>query len=381
MSDELKPKIDLKARLGKRGVQTQAGAASIPPPIGMARPGAGPALGSVPGQSSPAARSVPFSQAPQAMGSSPFGSSPVQHMAAQPAAPMRIEMDEEEVQAGRKQTARKMLVFVAIAAVLGIGFGFVIGGRVTNSDLSNAALGDAQVLIVKLKKAAETVEKLGAVVEGANKSFKSQKFPADEVGKLGELNIAFSADDIPLGIGRFRADLRKAVLSYVKQAEEANDRKEALQSILSAQKAPFEQLLADRENPKVRWGAVLASGSDGPWIELAPITEPFLVKEAGKSWPEQISVRRIDEQGRPSDAKADRVSKTELKMQSVLPINPATQGMVCPSDVLGKVQSELYKLQLSLKGDDTPGAEKVGLKQLGEGLVKSLSALGNGGGG
>ncbi len=379
MSDELKPKIDLKARLGKRGVQTQAGAASIPPPIGMARPGAGPALGSLPGQSSPAARSVPFSQAPAAMGSRPFGSSPSQQPVAQPAAPMRIEMDEEEVQAGRKQTARKMLVFVAIAAVLGVGFGFFIGGRVTNSDLSNAALGDAQVLIGKLKKSAQTVEKLGAVVDGANKSFKNQKFPTDEVGKLGELNIAFSADDIPLGIGRFKADLRKSILAYVKQAEEANDRKEALQSILTAQKAPFEQLLADRENPKVRWGAVVASGSSGPWLELAPITEPFLVKDS-KSWPDQISVRRVDDQGRPSDAKVDRISKTELKMQSVLPINPATQGMVCPSDVLGKVQSELYKLQISLNGDDTPGAEKVGLKQLGEGLVKSLSALGNGGG-
>jgi len=379
MSDELKPKIDLKARLGKRGVQTQAGAASIPPPIGMARPGAGPALGSAPGQSSPAAGSVPYSQAPSAMGSRPFGSAPMQQpVMAAPPAPMRIEIDEEEVQAGRKQTARKMLVFVAIAGVAGIGFGFVVGGRVTNSGLSNAALGDAQVLIVKLKKAASTVEKLGAVVDSARTSFKSQKFPADDVGKLGELNIAFSADDIPLGIGRFKADLRKSVLAYVKQAEEANERKEALQSILSAQKGPFEQLLADRENPKVRWGAVVASGSDGPWIELAPITEPFLVKEAGKSWPEQMSVRRVDGQGRASDAKVDRISKTELKMQSVLPINPATQSLVCPSDVIGKVQSELYKLQLSLNGDETPGAEKVGLKQLGENLVKSLSALGGG---
>ncbi|MDX2055884.1 MAG: hypothetical protein SFV15_26010 [Polyangiaceae bacterium] len=396
MSDELKPKIDLKARLGKRAVQTQEGAASVPPPIGMGRPGGvvpQPGVGVPPVRVAPVGSSpsqvppppmgsVPRSSAPYA--SAPYASAPQQPAPVMRAEPreIRVEMGEEVIEE-RKRAAGKVRIGLAIVAVAAGGLGFFIGGRAENSSLSNNALKDAQGLLEKVKKANATVDELNGVLTSAIGKFKEQKFPSDEVSKLGGINIPFSNEDLPQSIGRLGKPTRAALLSYLMKVQEANERKESLGNVLSSAQKPFEELLADRVKPKVRFAAVVASGAEGPWLQLAQVSEPFLVQEAGKSklWPTQLNVKRVAD-GKLADAKLDRVEKTDFKNDMALPIDPASQGFVCPSaDLVGKMRSELVKLQESLNGDETPGAEKEGLKQLGDRLSKALAQLGTGGGG
>ena len=49
--------------------------------------------------------------------------------------------------------------------------------------------------------------------------------------------------------------------------------------------------------------------------------------------------------------------------------------MVCPSTTLVRLRQELTEMQEVLKGDATPGAEKVGFLQMGEDVTKVLKKL------
>ena len=126
MNDQKKPKIDLKARLGKKSVSSPSGP-SIPPPImGGSRPGGIPA--------------PPFG-APQ--NSDPYSS---MMSSAPPPAPkpqaIKVEMSEEVIHEQKKQL-KKGYAIAAVTAVLGAVVGFLIGGSSETSNQQKIAARDA----------------------------------------------------------------------------------------------------------------------------------------------------------------------------------------------------------------------------------------------
>ncbi len=58
-----------------------------------------------------------------------------------------------------------------------------------------------------------------------------------------------------------------------------------------------------------------------------------------------------------------------------MPVAPQTESMVCPSTTIVRLRQELVEMQEVLKGDATPGAEKVGFLQMGEDVTKVLKKL------
>ena len=59
-----------------------------------------------------------------------------------------------------------------------------------------------------------------------------------------------------------------------------------------------------------------------------------------------------------------------------IPVNPQTQGAVCPSDIVGSLLSQMIKMEQTLRGDSTPGVDKTGLIEKGQKLVEQLKKIG-----
>ena len=124
MSEDKKPKIDLKARLGKKTVSAPATGpgGSIPPPAGIPRP-SGVGIPAPPFQS-PSGTSRP---APTVDASNPYGAmEPAAAPRAEPTA-IRIEMSDDVMRA-QKGGRVKVLVLAIITAGIGGFIGFTLGG-------------------------------------------------------------------------------------------------------------------------------------------------------------------------------------------------------------------------------------------------------------
>src|SRR4051812_46184442 len=212
MAEEKKPKIDLKARLGKG-----AGGATPPPPVaGIPVPGAGggAAAGAPVPQSSPtgsppvvapAAGGLPVPPGipvgpPPAFGkgsgvaidpSNPLAAAATPYRAPTPPPPaqpqpQRIEVDEMAVQEARKG-ARKVgfTAGLVVAVVLG-AVGYIAGGSLEANKGRQKSVGDAKSLATDVAKSREQLKGIADKVEaGRNSLLKDKKFPETLAKELG----------------------------------------------------------------------------------------------------------------------------------------------------------------------------------------------------
>jgi uncharacterized protein YcfJ len=371
MAEEKKPKIDLKARLGKKSVSGPGGGGAIPPPVGIPKPGVVPA--------------PPFGkQAPKVDASNPYAAISADQAVRKEPAAIKVEMSDEVVAAQRKGKA-KVVALAGVAAVVGGLIGFAFGGRLEAAKSAEAAVAGAEELTDQVDKANQEIESLAETLKTAREKLQQNKYPAEEVSKLGEINIPFTGADLTgKGIGRFKADIVTMLITFASGSHEANDQKEKIQSILSGSKKGIEDFLAQQEKPKIRWGAYFESGPHGPWVSMQPFPEPFLVQEKEQKkgdkpykWPDSF---KITQRGKEYDLKryssGDPTRVKQGDTPAMIPVNPETQAQVCPSDVIVRLQRELRGLEEVLLGDKTPGAEKDGLIDTGRAVYDRLKQIG-----
>ena len=154
---EKKPKIDLKARLGKKTVAGPTGGPPIPPPVGIPKP---PVMGGMGGVS----RSAP--PPPQHDPSNPYAAVEAHHAPARHAEPkaIKVEMSEEVVEGQRK--AQKRALWIGLILSMFVGFiGFTWGGSHERGKGANAALEGAKDLIKDIQAADKTADEKRAAVE------------------------------------------------------------------------------------------------------------------------------------------------------------------------------------------------------------------------
>ncbi|HEX3597799.1 MAG TPA: hypothetical protein VHU80_21975 [Polyangiaceae bacterium] len=381
MSEQKKPKIDLKARLGKKTVGAAAvPGGSVPPPVGIPKP---PAMGG-PSPSRPAQRpsGAPYaagaSSAPYAA-QSPYASSPPGYggvgvapvRQAQPQA-LRIEIGEEEIREGqRKQRGRFFMLTLIVSGIVG-ALGFAFGSRVEAGKGANAALEGARELIKDIETADKSADQLNEVLAKASTRLAGNEYPAEEITALGAINIPFDGGHLTdKGIGRFKREIVTQLLTYANTAQRANDQKEKIQNLLSGSKTALTDILAQKTDPKVRWAVWVESGPGGPWANMQIVPTPFGAKG---DWPADLKVPRGD-----ANAVIKRYQKGDISSgdPQFLPVAPQTESMVCPSTTIVRLRSELTEMQEVLKGDATPGAEKTGFLQMGDDVVKALKKLTN----
>ncbi len=210
MADDKKPRIDLKARLGKQGGGSVPAPTPIPPGIVPAatRSQPPPILGSSPSVSAPPGtpvgpppRFAPASQAPMdpsnplAAVAAPYRPAAQVQQPVASMAPARIEVDEGAVQEARRG-ARKggLIIGLIIAAAVG-GVAFTAGGASEQGKAREKSKADALSLSTDLTKAKETLTKLADKMDEGVKTLSSGKFPATLSTDLGALNVAFDGTE------------------------------------------------------------------------------------------------------------------------------------------------------------------------------------------
>lgn len=375
MSEDKKPKIDLKARLGKKtvGAPAPGPGGSIPPPAGIPKPsGVGVGIPAPPFQSSTAtSRPAPMMDA-----SNPYGA--MAPSVAPMAAPsvIAVELSDEVVRAqGRGKT--KVMVLALITAGIGGFIGFTLGGGAERAKGAEAARSGAEELVKEVEKANAKIEELAGVLKSAKEKLGKAKFPDEELSKLGALSIPFDGTNLSgKGIGRFKSEVLNMLISFASASTEANDQKQKIQSVLNRNKKGVIEFLESQSKPVVRWSVIVGGSPLGPIASMQPVPTPFqLVGEQGKqhSWPESYDLMEKDKKiSIKRYLKGDAASETP----TFIPVDPSTQTLVCPNDVVFSIRRELTGMEEVLRGDPTPGEEKIGLLETGQTLLKKLKEIG-----
>jgi hypothetical protein len=354
MNDQKKPKIDLKARLGKKSASSPSGPSFMPSPTGISGPGGIPAP-------------------PPSVLSAPRPAAPPRPQA------IKVEMSEEVVQEQKKQQ-KKVYVLAIAAAIIGGLMGFGIGGSTEKSTQARVALRDASELAAEISSAADTAEQLADLVKDAREKLSGGKYPESEVQKLGGLRIPF--EGINLGgrnIGRFKKDVAGGLVSFAGMTEKANEAAEHLQRVLSGSRKSLEELFAQKDKPKVTWSAIVNDGPSGRWATLVTLQEPFFVKAEPKpggkdSWPDQTKIKLG---GRESSLKRYAKGDPLRGDPQFIPVDPGSQASICQNDAATRVVRIIQEVEDSLRGVKDPGGhEETGVIEAGRALVDKLKQIG-----
>ena len=373
MSEDKKPKIDLKARLGKKTVSAPATGpgGSIPPPAGIPKPsGVGSGIPAPPFQST-GQTSRP---APMVDASNPYGAmAPAQAPRAETAA-IRIEMSDDVMRA-QKGGRTKVLVLAIITALIGGFVGFTLGGASERGKGTDAAMQGAEDLTKDVDAANKKITELADVLKSAREKLGKAQFPDDEVSKLGALNIPFAGSNLAgKGIGRFKSDVLTMLTDFASSAAEANANKEDLQHLLSGNKKGVQEFLDSQTKPQVRWSIIVSPTPVGPLASMQPVPAPFpLGSEDKKTWPDSFDLMSG---GKKTTVKRYTKGDAATEDPTFIPVDPSTQALVCPSDVLVKLRGKLSDLEETLRGNQPPGEEKTGLLEAGQALAKKLKQIG-----
>ncbi len=368
MAEEKKPRIDLKARLGKKTVSTPG--KSIPPPVGIPKPSGIP----VPPFGAP-------QKAPRVDASDPYSAidASVAPARAEPQA-IKVEMSEEVV-AAQKKGRTKIIALALATAVVGGLLGTAVGSGMERGKRQDLALGGADMLAKEVDEANVQIEQLADVLKSAKQKLSENKYPAEEVSKLGGINIPFSGINLTgKGIGLFKSDVVNLLITYAGGATEANDQKEKLQAVLGGSKTAIQEFLNQQEKPQVRWSVYVTNGPYGPWATMNPLgKDAFSVKEEKKkdgkaySWPASFKIR---DGGKTFDLKRYTRGDPMGSEPKIIPVDPSSQAAVCPADVLIRLRREIGSLEETLRGNKTPGQEKDGLLDTGRVLHEKLKQIG-----
>ncbi len=376
-----KPKIDLKARLGKAQV-----GGGVPAPAAPVVPGMGRSFNSAPSPqaaSSPQHAGAGVPMPPFGGAASPttdaFGARVAPSLRA-PAAPstIKIELDEETVRAARRG-GKRAGIFATITGAVGIVLGWAWGNQSANAKVTQSALLGAQDLIGDIDKSQAKIKELGDKIAAAVNDLKNKKYPEAFANDLGGLSIPFGADKLAgRNIGRFDPRTVSMLFDYTGDVEALNDRKDALKNLFSAQKAAIQAAIGAASNPKVSWSVfVQKSPAHGPVAVLASIgpTDAFSYKDA---WPGKFKISN----GREL-VDAERYNAGEVftanpdKKIIALPIDPDSVASSFPTDILSRITSELAKTSTILQGTGTPGDDNEnGIIKKGDTLLVALRRIG-----
>lgn len=414
MADEKKPKIDLKARLGKGAGAATPPPAGVAPSSGMPMPATSSAPGPSPFMTPPAASSgglpppnVGLPVPPGVpVGAPPFDpSNPLaaamapqrQSLSPQPAQPQRIEIDEMAIVEATKKTKRTGFVFAAIALVMGVGVGFVGGQAQEAGSNRTRARQDAGDLKKDVDAADVKLEDLAKKLEAgrdmiAPKDPKAPRaFPKDLAKQLAELNVDFDGGKLA---GRrfsgFPQDTSTALFDFVTSVQALNDHKGAIKNLLTKLEKPLtEQLAAATAGTVAVQYMVLVGGPTGTdpngnfYGILSPIIPPVVISKDKIEIPAELK-GSVSGQG----VGVSKYTGGDLKKPAALYLSPGSIEASFPSDTksaAAQLGIKLSDLIHELRGDevvkdsDTVQDTKAGLIERGEKLSKGLEKVATGG--
>jgi len=125
--------------------------------------------------------------------------------------------------------------------------------------------------------------------------------------------------------------------------------------IMNGNKKGFQEFLDSQTKPKVRWSVIVGSSPFGPIASMQPVPTPFLLTTDAKdyAWPQSFELP--GEKGKKETVKRYTKGDAASEDPTFIPVDPSTQALVCPSDVLVRLRGKLSDLEEVLRGNQTPG--------------------------
>ncbi|WP_438037101.1 formin [Sorangium sp. So ce204] len=394
--EKKKSKIDLKARLGKTAIGGAPGAA-VPLPMPGPQPGSGPppdmnagpigvpsphpsarppmpSVGGIapPPGISPGIPLPPFAPAPRPVIQTP----PPKPTAA--AQTIKVEVGEE-VEQERRKASKKTALYAGLAAIVGIGVGFAVGGAKERGDRGKLAVDGAAALAKDVKAANEKMKELNEKLGAAAEALSRKSFPAQLPTELGAINVPFDATNLEnKQIGGLPGRVMRQVLAFTTSVQDLNKTKDSLKNLLSAAQAPVEKSWKEQDEPVVNFSVVFRRDGDKTLAELVPNKAPF---PFGKDWPAKYTVSRLErtQQGvKPADKEATRWTKGDIAGGDlqVLPVDPQTVAAFTSEQIVFKLRGAMIDIRQLLEGKkDNPADETPGLIKEADDLANELHKL------
>ncbi len=391
MAEEKKPKIDLKARLGKPA----AGAAPPPPaPVGgvpVPAPGGGAAAPAYPPPPVPPSGPVPGSP----IGPPPGFVSPSKPEAPPyrapeppppPPQPQRIEVDEAAVQEAAKASLRKgILIGSVIAVVLG-AVGYVAGMSGEANAGRKAAQNHAKSLAGDVVRAKDTLEKIATKVEEGQKSLlKEKKFPDKLANELGGMNVDFDGSKLAgVRFSGFSQEASSGLIEFITQVQSLNDRKLVIINLLNSLQKPINDQFSQGDKVNISYVVLLGKQDPArnPFAVLAPLDAPIAITPPNITLPAEFSGTDVTSGAK---FKLPKYATGDLSKPAAMYVAPGSISRNFPSEVSGKIAqlgSQLGRLVTDVKGEKVDPSmvveTKMGLAERADKLAKSLEKIASG---
>lgn len=400
--DKKKSKIDLKARLGKSSMSGPSGAGvPVPLPVPGAAPGttpipdgggdAGAAPAAAP-QRSPSVR-PPVGIAP------PPGLSPgipvppfaQQKREAPPPKPTAVQQtikveESEVIHQERKKAGRKIALYGALAALLGIGIGYTVGGAKANSDTGSKAVKTAGDLGKDVKEANEKLSELNTKLEQAAEGlFKTKAYPEQAAKDIASLVIPFDAETLGAKLGSVAMPTKfvRSLVIYTAKIKDVSDTKNKLGNALGNVKIKeaIEKYWKEEKEPVFNYSVIFfQDGQKGIQAQLVQNKDTFAV---GKDWPANYAIftlQRTPQGMKQQEKKATRLPKDASPLVAsdpvAIPVEPSTVAAFSTEKSLNEIYAQLLDLKKVIEGNKEDPQDTGGLLKEGETLADDLRKAG-----
>jgi len=413
MADDKKPKIDLKARLGK----TTAAPAPAPVPVPQVTPSGRPIP--MPTPSQPPAPVAAYASAPAPQGlkiPTPVGSAPgslpipsgygppagfnpsnplaaavasapyQQQRAPAPPEPQRIEIDELTIRQATSASLKKgIFMGCGLAVMVGV-VAYVFGGSQEQASNRAKAKEGAVDLATNVGKAKEQLKLLSDKMEAGKKSLiTDKKFPDTLARDLGAINVDFDGKQLA---GRrfsgFSTETTGDLVEFITAVQNVNDRKQLIQGLLTKLEKPIsEQLKMPEGQVKISYVVAVDRDQSGNVAGLlSRLVEPIVSAGAVTVPPEFTFVSGSSNVKLPAFKSGDIGQKP-----AAIYVVPKSFESVCPAASSGQIVqlgAQIGNFINEVKGESggaDPNAaaleSKPGLLERADKLIKELGTVGS----
>ena len=187
------------------------------------------------------------------------------------------------------------------------------------------------------------IDDLAEVLKSAQAKLKDNKYPDEEVQKLGGIDIPFSGANLAgKGIGRFKPEVVLMLITFASGAPKANDGKNKIRNILAGAKAtPSRTSSPSRPSRRCAGACTSRPGRADPGSACSRLPDCVPGQGNGQGQGQELTsgrtISRSPRAGRRSRSSATSSgdpTKAKSGEPYIVPVNPDTQALVCPSDVV-----------------------------------------------
>jgi hypothetical protein len=383
MAEDKKPKIDLKARLGKTAVGQAPPAVPpgvVPPPPSATSPSGRPASRPAPGIPVPPGVPVgsPLGAPPSNVidPSNPLSAVANPRTPPPPPPPARIEVDEASLQVAARGARRNGFLGGLVVAVLLGGVGVVLGQSLEKGDARTKSKKDAADLAMEVGKAKDQIKALGDKMDNGRKALHEKKFPAELARELSGVNINF---DGTMLAGRrfsgFPTSTTQQLVEFITRVQTLKDKQSLIVGFLNKLQKPLtEQFNAPQGQSTIQHIVIVSKDQNGSFGMLAPLQTPIVVNQQKFEIPKEFNFTD------PRNARASKLERyaggeITADKPSAVYVVPNSFDKACPSD--SGVQAAQLAAQMGGFLRDVQGeqADPEGVSEPKPGLLASADKL------